>query len=73
MLRLMDLGCRKHRSCQVTLNGSEAAIVKNIIHNLPRAGESRTYICEYGQTHHVSFRGPQGEPAGADVALMILR
>ncbi len=60
MLTLIDLGCGEHESCQVILNGSEASMLEDILRNLPRDGECRTYVCGYGQTHYLSFRCCKG-------------
>ncbi len=56
MLKIIDPGCHKHNWSQVTLFGSEAEMMKNIINNLPREGGFHTFICEHGYTHHVSFQ-----------------
>ena len=56
MLKIIDLGCHTHHWRQLTLSGSEAELMKDIVYNLPREGGSHTFICEHGQTHHVSFQ-----------------
>lgn len=59
MLTVIDQGCSEHQSCEVILNGAEAVILKDILRNLPREGECRTYICEHGHTHHLRFHRGQ--------------
>jgi hypothetical protein len=56
MLKIIDLGCNIHNSSQLTLFGSEAEMMKNILYNLPREGGFHSFICEHGHTHHVSFQ-----------------
>ena len=56
MLKIIDSGCHKHNGSQLTLFGSEAELMKNIVYNLPREGGFHTFICEHGHTHHVSFQ-----------------
>jgi hypothetical protein len=56
MLTIIAPGCHKHNRSQLTLFGSEAELVKNILYNLLREGEFHTFICEHGHTHHVSFQ-----------------
>jgi hypothetical protein len=51
MLTLIDFGCGQHPRCQLTLTGSMAALVSNLVINLPLKGDYHTYICEYGHTH----------------------
>ena len=56
MLKIIDAGCHKHNGSQLTLFGSEAELMKNILYNLPREGGFHTFICEHGHTHQVSFQ-----------------
>ncbi len=56
MLKIIDPGCNEHNWSQLTLFGSEAELMKDILYNLPREGEFHTFICEHGHTHHVSFQ-----------------
>jgi len=56
MLKLIDPGCNKHNGRQLTLFGSEAEMMKDILYNLPREGGFHTFICEHGHTHHFSFQ-----------------
>lgn len=56
MLKIIDPGCHKHSCTQLTLFGSEAELMKNIVYNLPREGGFHTFICDHGHTHHVSFQ-----------------
>ncbi len=56
MLKLTDPGCNKHNWRQLTLFGSEADLMKDILYNLPRKGGFHTFICEHGNTHHISFQ-----------------
>jgi hypothetical protein len=51
MLTLIDFGCGQHPRKQLTLTGSMAALVGNLIANLPLTGAYPTYICEHGHTH----------------------
>lgn len=55
MLELIDEGCGEHWPCQLTFTGSEASIIARILLNLPMLGKHRTYICEHGHTHQISF------------------
>ncbi len=55
MLKIIDPGCHEHQWSQLTLFGSEAELMKNIVYNLPREGGCHTFICEHGHTHHISF------------------
>lgn len=64
-LQFVDLGCCHHQSCKVNLSGSGLSIIRYILVNLPKEGEFRTYICELGHTHRLSFSGcldQKGEP-----------
>lgn len=56
MLKIINSGCNKHNWSQLTLFGSEAELIKDIIYNLPREEGLHTFICEHGHTHHVSFQ-----------------
>lgn len=56
MLKIINSGCNKHNWSQLTLFGSEAELVKDIIYNLPREEGLHTFICEHGHTHYVSFQ-----------------
>ena len=56
MLKLIDLGCKRHKQRYVSLSGIEARMVEGILYNLQRAGDSHIFICEHGQTHHVYLR-----------------
>ncbi len=53
MLKLTDMGCREHKQRHVTLSGIEAQVMKDILFNLQRVGNSHIFICEHGNTHHV--------------------
>ena len=67
MLKIIDPGCDKHNWSQLTLFGSEAELMRDILYNLPREGEFHTFICEHGHTHHVSFQ-IMAEKVAADYA-----
>jgi hypothetical protein len=53
MLTITDCGCYKHQACQVTFDGEQAAMMENLMANLPWNGPSYTYICVYGHTHRI--------------------
>ena len=55
MLTVTDLGCNRHDRRQFTLGGVEAEIMGDVLYNLPNNGDSHTFICEYGHTHHINF------------------
>ncbi len=55
MLRLTDLGCKKHERRQLNLAGREAELMTDMLYNLPRKGDYHTFICEHGHTHRLSF------------------
>ncbi len=55
MLRLTDYGCTEHPPRQISLSGSEAEMLKDILFNLPCAGDFHTFICGRGHTHCVSY------------------
>jgi hypothetical protein len=61
MLKLTDLGCVTHERRQLTLDGTEAELIRDILYNLPRAGDFHTFICEHGHTHRVSFHIRRGK------------
>ncbi len=56
MLKIIDPGCSIHEWSQLTLFGSEADLMKNILSNLPREEGSYFFICEHGHTHHISLQ-----------------
>jgi hypothetical protein len=53
MLKLIDLGCKRHKRRYVTLSGIEAQVMEDILYNLQRVSDSHIFICEHGHTHHV--------------------
>jgi len=65
MLTLIDQGCSKHQIRQLILSNSQAEVMEDIMYNLPREGDSRTYICEHGQTHHLCLCCNQRSPGEA--------
>jgi hypothetical protein len=56
MLKLVDSGCPKHELLQFTLHGLTTIVIMGVVSNLPQDGNYHTYICEYGQTHRLSFQ-----------------
>ena len=55
MLKIIDPGCTKHNWRQFTFDGVAAELMGDILSNLPNDGDSHTFICEHGHTHHISF------------------
>ncbi len=60
MLKVIDSGCNKHDWSQLTLFGSEAELMRDIIDNLPRVGGFHTFICDEGHTHQLRFQVKTG-------------
>jgi hypothetical protein len=65
MLTLIDQGCSEHQSRHLILSNSQAEMMEDILYNLPRAGDCRTYICEHGQTHQLCLCCNQRSPGEA--------
>jgi hypothetical protein len=60
MLKLTDSGCREHQVRQIALAGAAAALVGQLIVNLPLTDGGHTYICEHGHTHCLMLQ-PRGK------------
>jgi hypothetical protein len=56
ILKLMDHGCSKHRERELTLFGTEAELIQDILYNLQREGDFRIFVCEHGHTHRIGFK-----------------
>jgi hypothetical protein len=56
MLKLTDSGCREHHARQIALAGAAAALLGNLIVNLPMTDGGHTYICEHGYTHCLTLQ-----------------
>ena len=55
MVKIIDLGCNKHNRRQFSFEGVGAEIMGDILSNLPKDGDSHTFVCEHGHTHQISF------------------
>lgn len=56
MLKVTDFGCNQHRWRQSVFFAGDAELMKDVLYNLPREGDSHSYICEHGHTHCVIFQ-----------------
>ena len=56
VLKLIDGGCDKHPSLELTLFGPEAELMENICQNLLRDGDCHTFVCKEGRTHRIRMR-----------------
>ena len=60
MFKLTDSGCRQHHPRHIALTGAAAALVGQLIVNLPMTDGGHSYICEHGHTHCLTLQPREG-------------